>query len=141
MVTSTHIRIPVDVKKHLEERAGSRSIGAMLREDFLHEPDILKIVETKLNAITEKLESRLETISNMFVLLETGQTQQFFAIRLLADKLGIDGEKILQEAARLTIEDTAKMKKASDEAGPNATAGEILDRYDELGGDSLDVRP
>lgn len=48
---STHIRVPVDVKKMLEERAGSRPLGEMLREDFLGEPDIMKLLDIRFKSL------------------------------------------------------------------------------------------
>lgn len=61
---STVVRIPVDVLDKLKERAGSRPIGQMIAEDFLHEPDIQRLMEIRFDHLNE----RLDTLEKKFEL-------------------------------------------------------------------------
>jgi len=61
-MNSTHIRVPVAVKEELEKRAGGRPLHQMIQEDFLHEPDMQKLMELKFKAIEEHIGDRLEKL-------------------------------------------------------------------------------
>jgi hypothetical protein len=61
----TTVSMPPEVKKLLDERAGERPIYRMLLEEFLHEPDMQKLMEIRFDHLNERLDN-LEKQFNLF---------------------------------------------------------------------------
>ncbi len=76
--TSVMVRVPLEIKKRLQERAEGRPLWKMLQQDFLHEPDMQKVLELKIDGATEQLRAEFESRFQAFQVELGGRLDSIF---------------------------------------------------------------
>lgn len=92
------IRVPLEVKEKLEERAAGRPIHKMISEDFLHEPDTEKLIKIKFDAIDSKLNEIKEQIEYLATIEIVRETAEKEGLPIDPDKIRLTARKIMAQS-------------------------------------------
>lgn len=104
---STHIRVPVDIKKKLEDRAAGRPLYLMLQDDFLHEPEPIEALRVSILKRLDEVNDKLDLLVKAIGVNDT------MIIPYLSELIASIADKIMEPSEFENIEAHAR-KSAQD---------------------------